>query len=222
MRNIIEIQSIREVIPYLNPDTHLFLDLDNTLLTSVSEFGSDRWERFMVEQFIQNGFSEEEAADRACQIWKAVQTVSEIQFVEEVTEEILKSLKNPLFAITARDFDFCSVTESQLDFLDVQFSKCKVDHPVYSRGVFYCGPTPKAQVLQWYLSHHPGAHIVLVDDYRSHLETAAELLGPAFLGLRYSFLDTRKAQYTPCEATKLLGKVFSHQKAVQHLRDGLV
>lgn len=221
MTNIIEIQSIREVLPFLDDRTHLFFDLDNTILTSVSEFGGERWEKFMVEHFVETGMNRKEASNRATHLWKAVQTVSEIQFVEEETHAILKGLKHTCFAITARDFAFRSVTEKQLDHLNVQFSSCNapftLNEPDYARGVFYCGDIPKGKVLKWYADHHPGCRIVLVDDLRIHLETAAEHLD-SFIGLRYGFLDERKAKYNPCEITKLLGKIITHPQANHFLK----
>jgi hypothetical protein len=224
MTKILEIHSIQEVLPFLDDKTHLFLDLDNTVLTSVSEFGSERWERFLINHFMQMGMTKKEATDRGCQLWKAVQTVSDIQFVEEETASFIKQIKHPIYAITARDFSFRAVTEKQLDSLDILFSDCTapftLNEPDYARGVFYCGYTPKGKVLKWYADHHPGCRIILVDDYRSHLETAAEHLD-TFLGLRYGFMDQRKDNYQPCEATKLLGKVFSHPEAHLHLRKAI-
>lgn len=223
-KKIVEIHSIQEVPQYLDEKTHLFLDLDNTVFTSCSEFGSERWERFMTAHLIQTGISEKEAIDRASHLWKAVQTVSEIQFVENNTHEVLKKLNNPIFAITARDFTFRSVTEKQLDQLGVQFSECTapftLNEPDYGRGVFYCGYTPKGKVLKWYADHHPGCKIVLVDDILSHLEAAANYLD-SFIGLRYGHLDERKSKYQPCEVTKLLGRLFSHPEASHHLRNGI-
>lgn len=221
MAKIVEIRSIREILPFLDENTHLFLDLDNTILTSVSEFGGDPWERFMVEHFIQNGMEKKEAAERASHFWKAIQTVSEIQFVEKDTGPLIKQLKKPFFSITARDFSFRSVTEKQLDYLNIQLCDCtapfSLNEPDYARGVFYCGASPKGKVLKWYADHYPKCRIVLVDDYRNHLEVATQYLD-SFLGLRYGFLDERKAKYNPCEITKLLGKALTHPQASHFLR----
>lgn len=221
MAKIIEIRTIAEVLPFLNENTHLFLDLDNTILTSVSEFGGERWERFMIDHFMQHGLTHHEAIGRASHLWKAIQTVSDIQFVEKETEKFIRQLKLPFFCITARDFSFRSVTEKQLDHLNIQFCDCKapftLNEPDYARGVFYCGDTPKGKVLKWYADHYPNSHIVLVDDYLSHLEKATEYL-THFTGLRYGFLDERKAKYNPCEITKLLGRVVMHPEASRFLR----
>jgi len=206
---IIEIHSILEVLPFLDADTHLFLDLDNTLLTSVLEFGSERWEKYLIQHFVQEGISEKEAIERACEIWKAVQAVSPIQLVE--TEAVKLLSHNPVFAITARDVGFRSVTEEQLASLNLQF-----------KDVFYCGFTPKGDVLQSYIERHNPKRIVMVDDYPSHLEYAEKKLTVPFVGLRYGHLDERKANYKPCEVTKLLGKLVIHPEASQFLRKGIV
>lgn len=224
MQKILEIHSLSEAIPHLKKNTHLFLDLDNTVMTSISEFGSERWERYMIDHFVQQGIEKSVAVERASQLWKAVQTVSDIRFVEDFTREFLKTWNNPVFAITARDFSFRAVTEKQLDHLGLKFSECNtpfsLEDPDYSKGVFYCGYVPKGKVLKWYQDHHPECHIVFVDDYRSHLETAADYLH-SFVGLRYGFLDDRKANYSPCEVTKLMSKVFNHPQASLHLRKGI-
>jgi len=226
--NLFEIQSIREILPYLDDQTHLFLDIDNTLLTSVSEFGSERWERFMIDHFISQGIPEDEAVSRGCHLWKAVQTVSEIQWVEDETQAIIQAFhekKRPVFAITARDLELRTVTENQLASLGLQFSDCKVPFPLepggYFGGVFYCGDVPKGTVLKNYLELHDCSRLVLVDDYRSHLEIAAKMLDQRFIGLRYAFLDKRKSNYNPCEITKLMGKIFTHRAASQFLLRGI-
>lgn len=220
---MIEIKSIRELLPFVDAKTHVFLDLDNTILTSVSEFGSEGWEQFLVNVFRQNGMNEEDAVEKGSHIWKAVQTVSDIQFVEEETAQVIKGLKRPLFCITAREFPFRAVTERQLDFLNVRFSECRVpfslNEPEQAKGVFYCGGTPKWKVLQWYAAHHPGCKIILVDDLSRHVEAAAENL-ESFIGLRYGYLDDRKSKYVPCEATKLMGRLVSHPHASHFLKKG--
>jgi hypothetical protein len=226
MKTIHEIRSIQELPKYLNPDSHIFLDIDNTLMTTASEFGSEPWERFMIEHFVKEGIPRKEATDRASGLWKAVQTVSDIHFVEDQTQKIFQQLQGrPIFAITARDPEFIPVTEKQLSHLGLQFSQCKAPFPLepaqYSKGVFYCGYVPKGKVLQWYASQHPCSHILMVDDYRSHLEGAVELLSIPFTGLRYGFLDNRKLKYTPCEATRLLSKVFTHPTASHFLKYGI-
>ncbi len=221
MAEIIEISSIREVHRFLDHKTHLFLDLDNTILTSVSEFGGEGWEKFMIAHFVESGMSPKEAHTCATHLWKAVQTVSEIEFVEDETNTFINALQHPCFAITARDFAFRAVTRGQLNALNIQFSRCNtpftLNEPDYSEGVFYCGDVPKGKVLRWYADHHPGCRIVLVDDLRPHLEKASEFLDN-FVGLRYGFLDDRKARYSPCEVTKLLGRLITHPEAKLFLK----
>lgn len=226
-KKVLEIHSIHEALPFLQEGTHLFLDLDNTLLTSCSEFGSERWERFMIQHFIQEGVPEKEAISRASHLWKAVQTVSPIQFVEKETEKVTKHLQmksKACFVITARDFSFRAVTEDQLNALNLKFSECKVPLGVadYSCGVFYCGDVPKGAVLKAYAEHHNCKHILMIDDLRSHLEAAAEMSDIPFTGLRYGFLDERKEKYSPCEITKMLGKIFNHKEACRFLRNGII
>lgn len=218
---MIEIHSVKEILPYLDENTDLFLDLDNTILTSVSDFGGDAWERFLINHFVESGMEENVAVERASLFWRAVQTVSEIELVEEEIGPLIKGLKTPCFVITARSLTFRNVTEEQINSLNLKFSDCKVPfslgEPDFVRGVFYCGDTPKWKVLKWYADRHPGRRLVFVDDLRDHVERAAENL-EAIVALRYGYLDKRKENYVPCEATKLLGKVIAHPHASNHLK----
>ncbi len=227
-KQIVDIHSIEEVPRFLEDETHIFLDIDNTLMTTISEFGSEPWERFMIEHFILEGVGEKEAIARASGLWKAIQTVSEIQLVEPKTLEIFRALQKrgkPIFAITARDPEFLSVTEEQLAHLGFSFSQCNAPFPLepaaYHNGVFYCGFVPKGTVLKWYATLSRAPHLLLVDDYKVHLDKAAQILDTPFTGLRYGYLDARKSNYTPCEITKLLGKVFTHPQASHFLRYGM-
>lgn len=229
-KEIIEIQHIEQLLGYLDEKTHVFFDIDNTILMPIHDFGSEHWERFLTKYFVSEGVPEKEAFNRASHVWRAVQSVSEIKLVEEaLTSQVFHKVQKenfPHFAITARSVDFSSVTQNQLLSLNIHFPKIdqkySLLHPAdYSEGVFYCGDTSKGDVLNSYIEIHSPKKIVMIDDNIGHLEIAQKLLGIDFIGLRYAHLDHHKKRYTPDPISKLLFKVFNHPIACKYLKNGL-
>lgn len=229
MMHITEIHSIRQTLDFLDEESHVFFDIDNTLLTSVHDFGGERWEHFMIQHFIEEGATEEDASERASHIWKAVQIISDIQIVEPDAVEVIEHLHqkgHPVFAITARSPEFYKVTEEQLSRLNLKFCQTKMNDSFapagYVSGVFYCGKVSKGEVLKAYAKLHQCSRILLIDDLQRHLDSAAQHLEIPFTGLRYAHLDDRKMRYIPDAITKMIIKVFNHPEACSFLKKGLI
>lgn len=229
-KKIIEIQSIQEVLKHLDPKTHYFLDIDNTLLMPKQDFGSEHWENFLTKHFIQEGVPEEEAINRASDIWKSIQTVSEIRLVEPHTLKVIQTLREsgcPVFAITARSIELRKVTQGQLAHLGIELCHSEKDYlldkpVVFSNGVFFCCGFNKGKAIRSYVDVHQCSKIVMVDDNIAHLENAAKSLQIEFTGLRYGHLDHHKKKYVPCSVSTLLYKVFNHPEACKFLKKGLI
>lgn len=229
MKQVSEIQSIKDVLHHLDSDTHLFLDVDNTLLAPTRDFGSEHWEHFVAHHFMEKGIPEAEAFNRSSDIWKAIQTVIEIDFAEPHTAEVIEHVRAmgcPVFAITARSYEFFKVTHRQLGFLGIEFSESQEEYmlanpAVFSKGVFFCGGYNKGQVIKSYVDVHQCKKIVMVDDNVGHLRNALEALEIPFVGLRYGYLDKRKKNYVPDEVSRLLCQVFIHPEAAKFLKRGL-
>lgn len=221
-----EIHSMSEVLRFLEEGTALFFDLDYTILRPVFEFGSDGWESYLAAELKKSGVPERVAVQRACELWKAVQAVSEIDWVEKETAAVIRKARErkvPIFAITARSFDMKPVTEAQLASLGMRFD---AEHPyrregVFADGVFYCGDLAKGGVLKEFTALHPCSKIVLVDDTAAHLHIAADTLEIPFVGLRYGKLDAHRKQYAPDIGTEIFGKILRHPLALQFLKNGL-
>lgn len=212
---VIEINTFKEVLEHLEEGAHLFLDVDNTLIQPIHDFGSIPWEADLNKRFLALGLSEEEACRRSCAIWRAIQKVSAAKPVEEETQALLLALKKqgyPLIAITARSSDMIPTTERQLASLEIP-----IDH------IIHCGDTPKVE----YLLSHLGSNkpkVVFVDDSRGHLDLAAEILPGhhiPFVGLRYGYLDHHVKNYAPDPFSHLLHQAFTHPEAVEAILEGL-
>ena len=200
-----EIHSMGEVLGFLEEGTALFFDLDYTILRPVFEFGSDGWESYLAAELKRSGVPEGTAVKRACELWKAVQAVSEIDWVEKETAEVISKARErnvPIFAITARSFDMKPVTQTQLLSLGIQFDSKHPDERagVYAEGVFYCGDLAKGGVLKAF---------------------TADTLEIPFVGLRYGRLDAHRKQYAPDIGTEIFGKILRHPLALQFLKNGL-
>ena len=114
---IYEIKDILELIPHLNCDACVFIDLDETIIEPIHEFGNHAWEKFLIDQHLAKGHTEEIAIQRSCMFWKALQVISSIQLVQPEIKHLFTILtnKNIFYRIvTARSDDMSEVTERQL------------------------------------------------------------------------------------------------------------
>jgi hypothetical protein len=137
-----------EILPYINDQTLLVFDLDNTVMEPVQTLGSDQWFHYLLNQSY--------TVDQAVAIWSQVQPVSEMEAVESITPEIiaqgqLAGLK--VMALTARPSSLAQTTENQLLSVGVNFQGSPVyesdvtdmnglgdQGPQYIRGIEFVSP----------------------------------------------------------------------------------
>ncbi|MBF8263083.1 MAG: putative rane protein [Parachlamydiales bacterium] len=234
---IYEIKTILELIPHLDDDCWLFLDLDNTIIESVNEFGSDAWEKSLIQQHLAMGVSEEIAHQRSSLIWSAMQTVSPVRLVQQEIRELFDFIhkKNiPYKFLTARSKAIINTTERQLDFIGIHQSFSEPEDLLFEENkcvvckgkVIYCSDTSKGSVLQQFFKIKgiiPNK-VIFVDDCISHLLNAQSVLESinSFVGLRYGYLDEKMKSYQPDTITEIINQVFLNVEAAELMLKGLL
>jgi hypothetical protein len=210
---IVESQSIRDILKLISFDSWVLLDLDNTVMESLLELGSDQWFTQLIEHAcqLQPGNTPSAVAE-VITIYHAVQHHIRTKAVEPSVVNLIKALQDcgiPVIGLTARDRSLIDTTFRQLDEIGIDFSRNRPSHEpvielgdnpkntaIYHSGIIFCSGNDKGKCFLSLLEKckpHP-RHIVMGEDKEKHLihvRAAAESKGMRFDGLRYGFLDAK-------------------------------
>lgn len=221
---IIESQAIRDILKLITHDTWLLLDLDNTVMESMMELGSDQWFAKLMEYGCQLLPDKEEAINLVILIYQSVQHHVRTKVVEPDIIKIIKALQDigiPVLALTARDKSLIDTTLGQLDEVGIDFGRNRGSHEkriqleneaVYHQGIIFCNGNDKGKCLKAFFAKCLGlpAHVVMVDDkakHVSHVQEAVESLKIRFDGVRYGYLDEKVRSFNFDESHVQLSQI---------------
>jgi hypothetical protein len=210
----------------------IFFDIDNTLIRTMTNLGSDEWEASLAKMLIEKGGNADESFEKAKMFWCAFQQVCEVTKIEERIAEIILELRrchHEILAITSRPSLLAQVTHRQLESVGLSFNKDPLRKfeldglPIlYENGIFFCDNCSKGLVISSYLAPSYKKPIVLIDDKKSHLEQAALVLDSFdFSGLHYSFVEENHPFSALDEGCHLFNQVISNPVARELLGKGL-
>ena len=214
---IIEIGNFRNVLPHIDGETLLILDLDNTIMEPEDYLGSDQWFTALLSHFMEN---EKMGIHQALAIvvpkYNEAHKTATVKPVEQTTIEVISKLQNKNVAImgmTARGDDCIPFALKQLKSINVDLEKTcvyknripKLNLPhasEYKSGVLFCTCNSKGDALVEFLNEVKKSNpkfvnpkkIVFIDDKEKNvkaIEDAANKLGIKFTGIRYGFLDEK-------------------------------
>lgn len=207
---IIETREIQEVLAYINSDTWVFFDIDDTLLTSQTQLGrSDYY--FLEFATLKYKGVDEESAHRICRIhWNEMQAKCPVRQMDPVTFAVVsktQQLAAYTIALTARGPQTNFITHSQFQFIGLDFSissppTISVDLPfrhIYESGIWFVEFNEKGSSVRLWLkeiSKYP-SKIVFIDDRLNHLENMEIAL--LDLGIEYVGIHYTKILETPFE-----------------------
>lgn len=172
---IFTISQIKEIESQIEEDSLIAFDLDNTLLTSNTYFGSIRWENSLISDFEKEGVSYEEAHERACLIWNRAQPEIKLKLIEEESPDFIKRWKKTscVIGLTARSLNLKDLTHEGLKSNKISFTPFlnhKLD--ILHKGVLYCSYMPKSKALKKFIDEvlaKKPKKIVVVDDKKENL-----------------------------------------------------
>jgi hypothetical protein len=187
-KSIQDIHHIRDFLPRVRFNSLILWDLDNTLIRSTHELGSDSWFTHMMTHVIQKTKNDPRACRMAIDIYNHVQHHTKTTCTEPDIIKIIHRLRIigiPQLIITARGKELKDTTLSQLkdNFLD--FS---------AKEIIFCSGQNKGECLEQVLKKRQmrPKHILMIDDKKSHLEhikETASKFGIAYHGFHYRYLE---------------------------------
>jgi FMN phosphatase YigB (HAD superfamily) len=207
-----EIESIKEVLPYVTQNTLVIFDIDNTLVEPKGNLGSDQWFYYIWNLFKTNP-AITESHEEAQKVWNAAQETLEIKPVEEDSPRMISAIQQSgtkVIAITARRLDLVAVTEKQLSTIGVAMNFWKsvelitnqemdqLNSPVFmSNGIIYADVNNKALIIEYLMRKNSFTppRVVFVDDKPKHVESFerqfSKRKGIQFFGFRYGATDAK-------------------------------
>lgn len=211
---VVEIKSMKEIQPKLEPGTLVVFDIDNTLVEPVGNIGSDQWYYYLVKAVARDDakLTPEQAEEKAAEIWTRTLGTVAVKPVEELTPAFIKHIQSrglKTMALTARGREDVAATFAQLKAIGVDLAAKPVhgkDHEAadkgfYSRGVFFAGEGPdKGVALVRFLKAiglAPKA-VVFVDDKPHHarnVDAALTAAGIPVASFRYGAADAKVAAF---------------------------
>src|SRR3972149_1511346 len=216
---IIETMHITDIYKYINPDeynnnTLVMFDIDNTIVTSQTDLGSDQWFDAMYEKkMAEKNIDTNQAIQEILPTYKQVLMKTIYLPVEPETVSVIKNLQEKgvmVIGLTARSLDLAYRTAEQLHDVDIHFDntthhECPIkygdDKPaLYLDGIIFSGNYNKGEVLVSWLKqvHYTPKKVIFIDDKLKNVRSVEQALHKRdfpFYGLRYGFLDEHRKNF---------------------------
>ena len=123
---IIEIQKIEEILPFVDDKTLVVLDIDDTLMVPAQMLGGDCWFRYTLKRYLESGFEFEEALSEILPIYVEIQNKLEVLPVEANTASVVHRLQEKadrVIGLTTRSNILLYRTIEQLNSLGIHLNK---------------------------------------------------------------------------------------------------
>jgi hypothetical protein len=191
----IEIKSISELGQYVDENTLVIFDLDNTIFEATRH--DCHADRFYDE--VKSGTTKKDAYEK----WAKSQESCPVKLVEnEIRGEItkLREMGAQVMALTARGHDLMGATYKQLRGLEIEFGEKAIDYLskdiVFAFGILFVSPFyPKGPALLEFLNWNgfSPSKIVFVDDLVENIVSLEGTLPHVeFIGLHYPLVQNSR------------------------------
>lgn len=238
----LESRHIEDVIPFIDKDTLVLVDLDNCMFEAAQALGHADWFYDELKQRMEKGMSREEAIADTYPIWIKIQKACKVKPLENQFVPTLQMLQRNginIMGLTHRQPSVADSTVKQVhslgfDFLTTAPSKETFAIPaktptLYFQGILFVGDyNKKIDIFEPFLSmiyQHP-KKILFIDDKRKNVDELESLtrLGFDYIGVHYTAINYVKPVYVPEIAqfqSKFLDQIMSNDAALMLMENGL-
>ncbi len=235
---IIEADSIHDIRNHIDPETLVIFDIDNTLMEPSQTLGSDQWFYHRIGEHKAKGMDQQSALEKSLSEWMSVQSITKVKVVEEGTVELIKRLQDEgytVMGLTTRGLGLSTRTIFQLESLHINLSVTAPTHEevffinnhgvLFRGGILFTAGTHKGLALAKFLHLIEKApeNIVFINDKWSNIrevEVICEKYQVPFIGLRYSYVDEKVANFNHEIADvqwEQFGQILSDEEAESQL-----
>lgn len=244
---IIETNEIKTMIPFINQESLVFLNVTRTLYAPSNTLADRRWRDYFsnrVNEIIENQEAEQELIDKVKN--QIVSTIPK-KNVQEITPRLIDLLQDKrivVLGITQKQLstsyadNFGEITRNHLLNLDINFEKTLKYFELskenlsksefsFAYGLLFTNKASVGPAIVAFLkqSGKQPSNVVIVDNSRDNLESVQEALssiGIAFTGIRYGLADAQE-DFDPTLGTVEFfalineGKILSDSEALQSM-----
>jgi hypothetical protein len=217
---IIETQEIKTLVPFVNQESFVFLNVSSTLYSSSNTLGGQQWREYFFDR-IKEVIDDEEVAQ---QLYDKITTQLTIHIpersLEEFTPHLITYLQNKNIIIlghtqkrvsTPYANHFGEMIHDHLLSLGIQFERTLTYFPMrklgqkdfsFIHGILFTNEKPLGSILLSFLKQSVKipSNIIMVDNSLDSLENVQQALessGISFVGIRYGRADTLQEQFDP-------------------------
>lgn len=238
-QGIIESPTIANILPLIDEETWVLVDLDNTVFQAKQALGHVNWLQHEVQKQIESGKSREAAFYSMYPLWKKTQIMTEVIPVESSFIEAIKQLQDKnivVIGLTHRQLFIVPETLRQLDSIGVCFQQTAPSKSIftlsakqpafYAQGVLFVDDfNTKGDVFRSFLQYigQKPKKIVFIDDKKKNVEEVAKaalLEEIEYTGVYYTAVEQGMQIYSPELAEyqlKFFNNIMSNEQALQLL-----
>ena len=236
--DLIEVKNFEDILEYIQEDSIVLFDIDDTILIPEQMLGCDEWFLHIFQKYQEEGLPFEEAKNRAVHEWRVVRHMTGMELVEETAPEVIKKIQEkniPVIGFTTQGYYLSDITNKSLNDKGVDFSltapheedfyftlmQKEKKHPLlFQNGILFTGGTHKGDSFFEFCNriNYEPKHVIFLNDKASHLqeiEVHAINREVPFTGLRYGYSDAIKARFSP----EIAQKQFEHIPYLRILSD---
>lgn len=205
---IIETDSILDVIPHIDQQTWFLVNLDNTLFESKQALGHAHWFYDEVDRRINKGMTRETAITNTYSDWMRAQALCQVKLLEEnFVSELIKLQEKGvvIMGLTHRQPCAAKSTFKQIQSLEFSFSMTAPSKDtfivaasaptLYKQGILFVGDyNQEGDVLLSFFSTISSTpkKIVFIDDRRKNVEELEKYLASLpidYVGVHYTAIE---------------------------------
>lgn len=240
---IIETVTVENIIPLIDEDTWVVVDLDNTIFEGKQAFGHTEWFYDKAHALMRNGMTLEEATKECYPEWIEIQKVCPVKAVEPAFIPALTVAQQRgviTMGLTHRQPSLSDSTIRQLSSLDWSFFPTapakdtfvvpSATPTIYTQGVLFTGEyNKKGEIFVRFLSiiGQKPTKVIFIDDKKSHVEDVERALiaqGIECIGIHYRAIEYAEKVYYPEIAEfqkKFLKTIMSNEAALLLMENGI-
>lgn len=233
---VIQTATVETVLPFIDQDTWILVDLDNTTFEGKQALGHTDWFYDKVHRLMNEGMSLEDSTRECYPEWIEVQKLCPVKPIEEAFIRALIQFQrqgNIVMGLTHRQPSIADSTLRQLNSLGLNFlSSAPIKNSLvvssatptlFEEGVMFTGEyNKKGEILVRFLSiiDKLPKKIVFFDDKISHVqdvESALAELDVEYLGVHYTACEHVEKVYSPEIAEfqlKMTKTILSNEQAL--------
>jgi phosphoserine phosphatase len=198
-----QVDRFADLLPFIDEETLLIVDVHNTLLTPQQQLGTRRWTYCLYHDLLKQGTSPTDARQ---EVWRRMRTVTRATRMRPVEPGIpqliceLQDAQVAIMACTGSPGNFCEVIPNQLYSNSIDLTRTapqiggfelSLSGDVrYQEGILYADDGDKGEALKAFfvLAGIQPKRVVFVDDGQRHVDSvkrALEEVGIETVAVRY-------------------------------------